>query len=148
MPRFQTLRDEKKFVKFKISLRGAARGDYLEEFGIASHRWETAAKPDHSREQVQKVQEYLRENKAIKYFWYDYWCMPQCEFDDSKTGFLEDAPLVYKDCKRDDRSESEKADFGRMLKNVNPLYLGMNVLLIVDDSYGKCQPHQLKELNE
>ena len=100
MPRFQTLRNEKKFVKFKISLRGAARGDYLEEFGIASHRWETAAKPDNSREQVQKVQEYLRENKAIKYFWYDYWCMPQGR----------------------DRTEEEEAEFSIMLGRINALY--------------------------
>jgi hypothetical protein len=133
LPRFQALRDAYKLVKFKISLRGAVLGEYAIKFGVASHRWEDPAVPDKSGEQLRKIQEYLRENPDIEYYWYDYWCIPQAAFDDAKDS--ETGELVHRDGKRDDRSPSELAEFDTMLKHVNALYLGMQVLLIMDLSY-------------
>ena len=133
LPRFQALRDAYQLIKFKVSLRGAVRGEYAGKFGVASHRWEDPAVPDASGEQLKKIQAHLRENPAIEYYWYDYWCMPQAAFDDAKDP--ETGELVHRDGKREDRSPDELAEFDIMLKHVNALYLGMQVLLIMDLSY-------------
>ena len=68
----------------------------------------------------------------MEFYWFDYWCMPQAAFDDSKDA---QGSLMHRDSKRDDRTESEKTEFDVMLKTVNTLYLGMEVLLVVDLTY-------------
>ena len=67
------------------------------------------------------LQEYLRRHPQIRYVWYDFWCMPQ----DERTAA--DQP--------DTRTPTELVDFKWMLKNVNMLYLGMSVLILLDLSY-------------
>ena len=133
LPRFQTLLEQEQLVKKKVSLRGAVRGDYRGAFAAASHRWEDPAIPDHSGEQIARVQQYLRSHPSVEYFWFDFWSMPQCAFDDSRDAST--GELVHFGCKRDDRTPEEKDEFGTMLRRVNSLYLGMEVLLIMDLSY-------------
>ena len=54
-----------------------------------------------------------REHPEIKHVWYDEWCMPQGK----------------------ERTPPEVADFQRMLKQINFLYLGARVLILLDLSY-------------
>ena len=133
LPRFQTLLEREQLVKKKVSLRGAVRGDYRGAFAAASHRWEDPAIPDHSGEQIARAQQYLRSHPSVEYFWFDFWSMPQCAFDDSRDAST--GELVHFGCKRDDRTPEEKDEFGTMLRRVNSLYLGMEALLIMDLSY-------------
>ena len=58
--------------------------------------------------------------------WYDYWCMPQ----DTRT-----PEERQKRLKPDPRSPAERLRFKWMLQNVNLLYLGMRVLVLMDISY-------------
>ena len=50
---------------------------------------------------------------GIKYVWYDYWCMPQGA----------------------DKTPEQKVQFKWMLQNINSLYLGCHVLILLDLSY-------------
>ena len=96
------------YSKKKVSLRGAVRGDYRGAFAAASHRWEDPAIPDHSGEQIARAQQYLRSHPSVEYFWFDFWSMPQCAFDDSRDAST--GELVHFGCKRDDRTPEEKDD--------------------------------------
>jgi hypothetical protein len=64
--------------------------------------------------QTKTIRDFLlsEEGARIKYLWFDYWCMPQGK-----------------------RTRAEKVLFKWMLSNVNLLYLGARVLLVVDISY-------------
>ena len=70
--------------------------------------------PDPDGVQTKTIREFLLSEKGatIKYLWFDYWCMPQGK-----------------------RTRAEKVLFKWMLSNVNLLYLGASVLLVVDISY-------------
>ena len=62
---FPDARDQKKLVKHKISLRGAVRGDYVEMYGVASHRWEIPLLRLF-RTATDRNSESVTENEAIK----------------------------------------------------------------------------------
>ena len=61
---------------------------------------------------MREVQRYLRANPHFKYVWLDYWCLPQGK-----------------------RTASEQREFDGQLRNINLLYLGFSVLILVDLSY-------------
>ena len=84
------------------------------EYGSVSHRWEMSEEPDPNGVQTNTIRDFLLSEKGarIKYLWFDYWCMPQGK-----------------------RTRAEKVLFKWMLSNVNLLYLGASVLLVVDISY-------------
>ena len=65
--------------------------------------------------QLEKICEVLAEPKysGIKYVWYDYWCMPQGA----------------------DKTPEQKVQFKWMLQNINSLYFGCHVLILLDLSY-------------
>ena len=77
--------------------------------------------PDRGGEQLRTLKTHLDDpdNAHIEWVWYDYWSMLQRPPDGSD----------------DDREPAEKKMFGWMLNNVNLLYLGGSVLLMVDLSY-------------
>ncbi len=89
---------------------------YKDEILIVSHRWEQAGNPDPDGSQDRELREYLRENTHFKLVWHDFWCLPQRQ--DGR-----------------ERTESEQADFVRMLRSVNLVYLGATVLILLDDDY-------------
>ena len=64
------------------------------------------------REQFAAVKRYLEDNPHIERVWYDYWVMPQGK-----------------------RTPAELERFKWRLRNVNLLYLGSSVLVLVDMSY-------------
>eukprot|EP00403_Amphidinium_massartii_P048966 CAMPEP_0178464386 /NCGR_PEP_ID=MMETSP0689_2-20121128/50816_1 /TAXON_ID=160604 /ORGANISM="Amphidinium massartii, Strain CS-259" /LENGTH=423 /DNA_ID=CAMNT_0020091287 /DNA_START=219 /DNA_END=1491 /DNA_ORIENTATION=+ len=106
-------RKEDWVVKQTINLHDAYNGKHKNEYCTVSHRWETKDEPDVGGVQLEAIQAHLAANPEIKYVWYDYYCMPQ-------------GP---------DRSPEDKAEFHRMLKEVNVLYLGTQVLILMDLSY-------------
>ena len=80
--------------------------------------------PDVGGEQFGTLRDHLRKHPEIKYVWYDYWCMSQHSPHDNQFGQAVD-----------DRSPAEKEEFKWMLQNVDRLYLGALVLVMVDLSY-------------
>ena len=115
LPRLQDLqRDHPDWlVKETLSMRGAARHEYVGWICAVSHRWEKPKEPDPEGLQHLELCKYLQRHTDIELVWYDFWCMPQ----------------------GGDRSAEEKADFKLMLMNVNLLYLGSSVLVLQELSY-------------
>ena len=68
--------------------------------------------PDEDGTQLRAVQAHLEANPHIEWLWYDAWCLPQ-----------------------GDLTPEEKAEFVRMLREINLLYLGSTVLILLDLSY-------------
>jgi len=91
-----------------------------------SHRWQGPAEPDPGAEQLREIIGYLQKHSEIRYVWYDFWCMPQDERSEEQ---LQEEGTV------DSRTESQKAEFKRMLKMINYLYLGCRVLVLLDLGY-------------
>jgi hypothetical protein len=111
MPKHQDCR-ESWLLKKKITMQEACQLLFKEEYVAVSHRWEEKGKPDPSGQQFEKVREYLVAHPKIKYIWFDYTCMAQGS-----------------------RTFEESYEFKHMLQNVNRLYLGMSVLIVMDLSY-------------
>jgi len=86
---------------------------YAGKYLAVSHRWFNPRAPDADGLQLRKVREYLRAHKDIEWVWYDYWCMPQGE----------------------SRTPAQKVAFKVMLSNINWLYIGCSVLVLLDLSY-------------
>ena len=82
------------------------------ELLAVSHRWEHPEAPDTQGVQLNAIQAHLTAHPHVRYVWYDHWCMPQGQ-----------------------RTASENLHFGWMLQNVNFLYLGCAVLILLDISY-------------
>ena len=95
-----------------ISFADVLSGNLVASFCVCSHRWMEQSRPDRDGTQLRAVKEHLAANRHLKYVWFDAWCMPQGE-----------------------RSPEEEASFRAMLANVNLLYLGMSVLVLLDLSY-------------
>ena len=72
MERFQRQLNDSHLVQEPVSVRRAVRGDHRGIYAAISHCWESAAFPDHSGEQLARIQEHLRANPNIKYVWYDF----------------------------------------------------------------------------
>ena len=103
-------------VRLPITLVGACHGLYVSKFMAVSHRWETQGQPDQKGEQLKAVKEHLEEHAEVEFVWYDYWCMFQNEPDAPRAGF-------------------EDVEFKSMLYEVNRLYLGCSVLILMDMAY-------------
>ena len=117
LPCFQALQERDGWVhKLEMVSSSAYRHRYVKEYLAVSHRWELWNIPDSQGKQLAQIIAYLKKNPHIKWVWYDFWCMPQV-FEDK------------------DRSPAEDVRFKWMLKNVNLLYLGCSVLLMVDVTY-------------
>ena len=114
LPFYQELRrtHPQLFVERTVTFMEALQGELVEEYSTGSHRWVKADNPDPDGVQLAAVRKHLLDHPQIRYFWYDAWCMPQGE-----------------------KTATEKADFKRMLDQVNLLYLGTSVLVLVDLSY-------------
>jgi len=95
-------------------IRGRYRGDIL----AISHRWMTVDSPDPGGEQLQALKNFLNtpKGKLFKLVWMDVPCMPQ-------------------DVPHGARSSEDTALFKQMLPNINMVYLGASVLILLDLSY-------------
>jgi hypothetical protein len=89
-----------------------------------SHRWMEPTSPDPDGQQLKATQDFLKskEGQGVKLVWLDSACMPQ-------------------DHPRGSRSAEDTASFKRMLKEINMLFLGTSVLILLDISYlSRCAP--------
>ena len=76
-----------------------------------SHRWEDPDEPDTKGMQLAALKRYL-DDPEVEYVWYDFPCMPQKP-----------------------RSPEDENAFAEMLSNVNIIFIGMPVLILLDMSY-------------
>ena len=98
-------------------------GTHVEKILSVSHRWMTPEEPDPDGEQLKTIKTFLNssDGRKIELMWIDAGSMPQ------------DQP-------KGSRSEADTANFKRMLREVNMLYLGTSVLILLDLSYvSRCK---------
>ena len=90
------------------------QGLYKAEFCAVSHCWDEPGNPDPTLTQLQMVVDFVRRNPSIRWVWFDFWCMPQ-------------GP---------DRSDADQAEFDRMLPEIDLVFLGASVHVLLDLQYG------------
>ena len=64
------------------------------------------------------MQAHLRKHAALRFVWYDYWCMPQ-----------------RASAEEDDRTPVDRDEFQAMLSCIADLYLTTQVLILLDMTY-------------
>ena len=94
---------------------GVCRGEYKSKFGVVSHRWDLPNNPDPNCVQWPLIINWLKHNPSIEWLWVDYCCLWQ-ELEGRK------------------KTPEQSKEFKSMLINVNLLYLGMRVLILMDRS--------------
>ena len=115
LPSFQELQATRPglLVEKTVTRLDAFKMGYSGTHLAVSHRWFDGAAPDRDGLQLGHVRHYLRSHPGIEWVWYDYWCMPQGK----------------------QRTPKQQAAFDHMLSNINWLYLGCSVLILLDLSY-------------
>ena len=93
-------------------MTSAVLGYYRETMLAVSHRWETPDEPDPGGTQLATLKHHLDDHPEIEYVWCDFPCMPQMP-----------------------RSPEEEEEFKDMLHNINVIYIGMQVLVMLDMMY-------------
>ena len=134
-----------------------------DELLVVSHRWAAKELP-YNGDEIYRLQEYLRSTGTIvegknvyekKFVWLDYWCgsprgltprvsgprvSPHVSAHLPPTASLRSLP--QKSCAHvctelGELNEADAMRFGWSLANANMLYLGLPVLLVVDDEYAR-----------
>ena len=116
MPKYQDLKRDhpKMLVPFTISFAEACAGIHVKKVLTISHRWMDPKLADVDGTQLTAIRKHLKEKgEDIEYIWMDFSCMPQGE----------------------EKTAAQIADFRRMISQVNLLYLGTSVLILLDLSY-------------
>ena len=99
-------------VKKPVDMTSSLLGDYRQSMLGVSHRWEHPDEPDTKGTQLAALKRYLDGHPEIEHVWFDFPCMPQRP-----------------------RSPEDDDEFAEMLSNVNVIYIGMRVLILLDMSY-------------
>jgi len=129
IPALQTMLEDPELrgwiVTRELNFDDAIRGRYRKEYVSVSHRWMTEgapeprrAPPDPKGVQFAAIKQYLTKRDEVKYLWLDWPCMWQA----NKEGQRE-------------ITVDEKAEFDLMLSEVNMLYLGCRVVILLDMTY-------------
>jgi len=100
-------------VEREVTFAGTCQAALVGEVLTVSHRWMQAHEPDPEGLQLAAIKAHLKAHEGIQLVWFDAWCLPQ----------------------GNQRTDEEIADFKRMLTEVNLLYLGTSVLILLDLSY-------------
>ena len=122
LPFFQEIRDhfvtDEPLVEVALAYADVVKGTHIETTLAVSHRWMQPDDPDPDGEQLKALKSFLNSpaGEKIERVWIDSACMPQ-------------------DHPKGSRSEEDTVAFKRMLKEVNRLYLGTTVLILLDLSY-------------
>ena len=107
-------------VEKEMNFDDACRGKYLLKFTVVSHRWLTQDQPDPDGVQLEEIRKYLHAHPEVDFVWLDWPCMWQGHKNRrGKSGAR-------------DLTEAEVKDFGVMLSEVNLLYIGCKVLVLLD----------------
>ena len=114
LPKYQDLLETHPtmLVPFTISFAEACAGVHVKSTLAISHRWMSPEVADIDGVQLAAIRKFLKEHPEIERVWVDYSCMPQGK-----------------------RTAVQTADLRRMLSQVNLLYLGATVLILLDLSY-------------
>ena len=116
LPKYQDIKRDHPtmLVPFKISFAEACAGVHVKKVLTISHRWMSREVADVDGAQFTAIRKHLKEKgDEIDFVWVDYSCMPQGE----------------------EKTAVQIADFKRMISQVNLLYLGTSVLILLDLSY-------------
>ena len=98
-----------------INFSDACVGAYTNSIVAVSHRWDDPSQPDPGGDQLREIRSHLHLNPQIELVFYDYSSMPQGR-----------------------KLPHEQLEFKRMLPNINLLYLGCSVLILMDRTYLGC----------
>lgn len=143
LPHYQQLRrdDPDAFEDKVYRMEDVVAQVHAEEDLVVSHRWLDPSHPDADGVQLAAIRAFLETRQEIKRVWFEcvtrrpylsrapqdsrmlthacstgsHWCMPQVTEEDSRSAKMEE-------------------EFKKMLANVNMLYLGATVLIILDQS--------------
>ena len=159
LAQMQELRDGGWLKKRQICLQDAFRGigDDVASTLFVSHRWETPGEPDGGGVQMQEIRDFLNrpENRGVQYVFYDYSCMAQGACGPAfACACLPPPPSHFgagTAC-AGERTDAEKREFKAMLPNINILYMGALVLVLMDLSYmsrfwTQARDHQPRAFN-
>ena len=120
LPFFRELRAEhpRALRQVTITYAEVVQGTHVETTLSLSHRWMQPLVPDPDGVQLKALKEHLNSaaGKTVSRVWIDAQCMPQ----DIPEGL---------------RSAEDTASFKTMLKEINMLFLGTQVLILLDLSY-------------
>ena len=121
LPFFQELREKHReaLVEVIITYEEVVNGTHVEKILSISHRWMLPTHPDPDGVQLKAIKDFLDSSKGKQFelVWIDSGSMPQ------------DQP-------RGTRTKEDTTDMKMMLSQVNMLYLGTTVLILLDLSYG------------
>lgn len=92
-----------------------ADAEHLKECVAVSHRWLEPMNPDPRGEQLQALKTFLVANPSVKYVWLDWCSLPQ------NVG--------------QQRTAEEEAHFRASLASLYILFLGVRVLVVLDQQY-------------
>lgn len=112
LPEYKELSRRGELHTITISVLDAVGHTRRADLLAVSHRWETPEHPDPHGVQLSALQVHLQQNPQIRLVWCDFCCLPQGR-----------------------RTDAESALFSKALEHVNLLYLSLDVLLMVDNSF-------------
>uniref|UniRef100_A0A6T8Z4W3 Heterokaryon incompatibility domain-containing protein n=1 Tax=Haptolina ericina TaxID=156174 RepID=A0A6T8Z4W3_9EUKA len=104
--------DDDLYALLYLTIAESCQHLFREKVLVVSHRWDRPEEPDPSGTQLKALKRFLRAHTQYEYVWVDYSCMPQGE-----------------------RTKEEQEAFNLMLGNINLLFLGASVLILLDMSY-------------
>jgi len=120
LPFFQEIRRRfpSALEKVTITYAEVVKGTYIKGTLAISHRWMTPDNPDPDGVQLDAIKTFLKNPAAkdITRVWIDAQCMPQ-------------------DIPEGSRSAEDSAEFRKMLKQINMIFLGSTILILLDLSY-------------
>ena len=120
LPFFQQIQHAhpKALQKVTITWGEVVQGTHIQKILSLSHRWMEPGDPDPDGVQLKALKEFLSsaDGKGFPLVWIDAQCMPQ-------------------DHPKGSRSADDTKSFSTMLSNVNMLFLGTSVLVMLDLSY-------------
>ena len=120
LPFFQEIRASHPdaLVQLTITYTEVVCGEHVAKRLAVSHRWMKADDADPDGEQLRTIKQFLAsdEGKPFELVWLDAQCMPQDQPQGSRTA-------------------DDTVAFKTMLSQVNMLYLGTSVLILLDLSY-------------
>lgn len=103
--------------RVQVQRTTALRGGEVDNICTVAHVWRTQHDPDPDGEQMRALKCFLRSHPQVRWIWMDYSCMPQGKAH----------------CRI--RTRAEYVEFQWMLLNMNWLFLGGRVLILLEPEF-------------
>jgi hypothetical protein len=125
----------KKLITMPDVIARVYEGEYL----AVSHRWETPAHPDPTGAQAAALRAYLKQHPVVKYVFLGELHRGCGRFRRASAHHIPSrlarCCADYMSLPQGERTPAEKTEFAQMLANINLLYLGCRVLVLMDRQY-------------